>query len=88
MQVDSKACFCSESRRHKLCLDVLVAKVHGYDHSQTVYLFPSQVRAIRGTHQHRTAWVDNEMLVLLVRNKKSGILNVQRRLEWSCLWSN
>lgn len=45
---------------------------------------PPEVRAIRGPHQHETAQVDNETVVLLARNKKSGILNLHRRLEWSC----
>lgn len=49
---------------------------------------PPEVKAIRGPHQHETVQVDNEMLVLLARNKKSEILSLHRRLEWSCPRSN
>lgn len=61
MQIGSKACFCSESRRHKPCLDVLIAKVLAMT-AVRLHTYPSpEIRAIRGPHQHEAVQVDDEM---------------------------
>lgn len=79
MQIGSKACFFSEHRGYKPCLpkfiDMTTVRLYTYS--------PPEIRVIRGPHQHETVQVDNEMLMLLSRNKKSEILNLHRRLELS-----
>lgn len=84
MLIGLRASFCSESRRHKQRVDVSIAKVHGHDHSQTVELFPSWSKSNERSSPMRNSPGDNETLVVLVRNRKSEILNLHGRLVWSC----